>query len=314
MFHKDSYERHKNNWKKELTLPDRLKIHETWFREDTVDFYRHLRMYEPVFECLNSKKEKKWLTVGDGRYGLDAIRMKRRGFSDVTSTDITEDLLKLAYDAGYLDKFSAQNAECLTFDDEVFDYVLCKEAFHHFPRPYLALYEMLRVAKEAVVLIEPQDKYIDLPMYQDARKPGYEEEDANFIYDTSQAELEKVCLALNFPCLAVKNISDIYEKGVEFERAIDSNSFFTEFKRKISEREQLCNANKEKHNLLMAVLFKKIPDLLDINVFQEFGWKICDLGNNPYLTKDDKKTANQDEKQTISIEANQDGTARIYSL
>lgn len=35
---------------------------------------------------------------------------------------------------------------------------------HHFPRPYAALYEMIRVAREAIVIIEPQDPISKMPL------------------------------------------------------------------------------------------------------------------------------------------------------
>lgn len=50
-----------------------------------------------------------------------------------------------------------ENAEKLSSPNETLDFVLCKESYHHFTRPMLALYEMLRVATKAVVLIEPNE-------------------------------------------------------------------------------------------------------------------------------------------------------------
>lgn len=54
--------------------------------------------------------------------------------------------------------YSVENAESLSFRDNEFEVAFCKEAYHHFPRPFLALYEMLRVASKAVVLAEPNDQ------------------------------------------------------------------------------------------------------------------------------------------------------------
>lgn len=45
------------------------------------------------------------------------------------------------------------NAEHLTFSDNVFDAVLCSEAFHHFSHPEQALQEIHRVAKERSFLM-----------------------------------------------------------------------------------------------------------------------------------------------------------------
>lgn len=54
--------------------------------------------------------------------------------------------------------------------DDAFDYVLCKDSYHHMPRPMIALYQMLRVARRAVVLIEPPGPVGGCPA--DARTVG----------------------------------------------------------------------------------------------------------------------------------------------
>ena len=56
--------------------------------------------------------------------------------------------------------YKIENAENLSFEDKTIDFILCKESYHHFPRPMVALYEMLRVARNGVLLIEPNDAYI----------------------------------------------------------------------------------------------------------------------------------------------------------
>jgi ubiquinone/menaquinone biosynthesis C-methylase UbiE len=56
--------------------------------------------------------------------------------------------LKIAKDFGFVDEISAENVEKLSFDDNEIDFVLCKESFHHFPRPFMGLCEMLNLRKE----------------------------------------------------------------------------------------------------------------------------------------------------------------------
>ena len=83
------------------------------------------------------------------------------GVKKVHCSDISDKLLRIGNNKGFINEFSAQNAESLKFLDNSFDYVLCKEAFHHFPRPFIALHEMFRVSQKGVVLIEPRDDLID---------------------------------------------------------------------------------------------------------------------------------------------------------
>ena len=132
----------------------------SWLDETTADYWRHHRMYE-IAECLSHRKDAKWLTVGDGRFGLDSIRLRNRGIGNVVPSDISEDLLSLAKHEGLVTDYHIQNAENMTLPDESYDFVFCKESYHHFSRPAIGLYEMLRVAREAVFLVEPNDPMCD---------------------------------------------------------------------------------------------------------------------------------------------------------
>ena len=91
------------------------------------------------------KKGDKWVTVGDGRYGTEVNYLISKGL-DALVTDYSDKLLKIGYEIGFINKYQKENAESLTFKDNSFDYII-KEAFHHFPRPWIALYEAFRVCK-----------------------------------------------------------------------------------------------------------------------------------------------------------------------
>lgn len=155
-FHETSYDLHRSEldaYGADGALKD---FAETWLSEDTADAWRHERMYRCLEPLLADADRREWLTVGDGRFGKDAHQLAKRGARAV-ATDISDELLKLGKERGYITAYSRENAESLSFADGSFDYVLCKEAYHHFPRPPVALYEMLRVARQAVVLIEPHE-------------------------------------------------------------------------------------------------------------------------------------------------------------
>ena len=101
------------------------------------------------------------MTVGDGRFGKDAhVVQSKDPSARVHATDISDMLLREAAATGYIKSFSRENAESLSFGDGEFDFVLCKESYHHFPRPMIALYEMIRVAGTGVILMEPTDPYV----------------------------------------------------------------------------------------------------------------------------------------------------------
>jgi hypothetical protein len=122
-------------------------------------------MYEAV-GAFTHRPELSWVTIGDGRFGLDSIRLQRLGVRSVLPTDIGGALLEAGVQQGLINDYRVENAESLSFSDGSFDMVFCKESYHHFPRPFLALAEMVRVARYAVILVEPRDYVIDRPQFK----------------------------------------------------------------------------------------------------------------------------------------------------
>lgn len=197
----------------------------------------------------------------------DADGLARKKAKTWLNSDISDVLLKEAKEIGYIDAYSQENAENLSFADREFDFALCKEAYHHFPRPMIALYEMLRVTKKGVVLIEPTDEYwassfievlvmniknfIKIILGKKVVRHNYEEV-GNYIYSISPREIEKVAVAMNFKAVAFKGINDYYQPGVEYEKATNNSKLFKKIKRKISLQNWQCRL-KLKHILSNTV-------------------------------------------------------------
>ncbi len=291
---------------------EHIKLAETWFDETTADFWLHNRMYEAV-DCI-SDKNSSWLTVGDGRWGLDSIRMKKRGIRQVLPTDLCETLLKESKERGFIENYSVENAEKLSFKDNSFDYVFCKESYHHFPRPYIALYEMLRVASKAVFLVEPNDEPMaqSVPMKDYLRfkfeillsklkirkerpthyrkpvffqKKGYEES-GNYVYSISKREARKVMQGLDYPQMVYKEMNTDYIKGCEFEPAdVSKSSIFKKLVDTIEEQDDKCRKGWEMPSLIVLGLFKQKMDEETRRSFQKQGFSIIDLPRNPHLNK-----------------------------
>jgi hypothetical protein len=75
------------------------KLYESWLNENTADYWRHIRSFEIVRLIAESRvgnKRVNWLTIGDGRLGLDSIRIRNLGFTEVLATDISPHLLEIA--------------------------------------------------------------------------------------------------------------------------------------------------------------------------------------------------------------------------
>ncbi|OGR34999.1 MAG: hypothetical protein A2051_10300 [Desulfovibrionales bacterium GWA2_65_9] len=306
-FQHQSYDKHADIGLQHLQDEERMRISASWFNEDTADYWRHARAYECA-DILKDTPGGTWLTVGDGRWGLDSIRLKKRGVFSATPTDIAPALLEEAHKQGLIAEYSVENAEKLSFADASFDYVFCKEAFHHFPRPYLALYEMLRVARLGVFLIEPNDACSSVrlsakgdPYWKIVLRtllgrnlmnlagarfvyPAPNYEDPNYVYTISRREAEKVCLGLNLPQLVVKGLNDHYVKGCEFEPADpDRSTIFREIVSTVERQDRLCAEGKADHVMLMLGFMKQPLDAPARQEFLKRGWDVQDLQRNPNI-------------------------------
>lgn len=291
--------------------PDRAKYHESWFKEDTVDFWRHRRMYETCAPVAAFYRKAKWLTVGDGRYGLDSVRLRRLfSINDILATDIAPFLLEKGKERGLFDSYSAENAERLTFADNSFDVVLCKESYHHFPRPAIALYEMIRVAKSAVILIEPLEAikyridkreyvvsalktivwkllgrpYIPGAVKIDAWAHGFEDS-GNYVYALSVRETEKIVHGLDLGGMAWLGFNDHYINGCEFEQAVPGNKIFEEVKRAIQKLDELCTQFPNHNQYATIAIFKSSIDPGLMESMTEAGYRFMRKHNNPVIEK-----------------------------
>lgn len=295
------YDRHEAQWEKAITDEDRKKISLTWIDQNlTLDRWRHDRMYELLKPIIDFDNTFSWLTVGDGRYGTDANALFRLGATKVMCTDISDTLLQIGNEKGFIKDFSAQNAENLTFINDQFDFTLCKEAYHHFPRPHIALHEMLRVSKLGVILIEPLDANIEtkflnkaFPLIKQllgkpANKDGHSFEPVgNYVFSVSERELEKVQLGMHRRHVAYKYMNDYYEAGFEFVQLDSQNKSDIRKIRKtkflINIRNFLSRFNLVSPGLLIAILFKEEPSSSLVKSLKNSGWKVKTLPRNPYL-------------------------------
>ena len=273
------------------------KMARTWLNTNTVDSWRHMRMYNSIDPLLLCYPNAIWLTVGDGRYGKDAHYIQQRGLS-VLATDISDALLKEAKEIGYITDYRKENAEALSFSDEEFDFVLCKEAYHHFPRPMLALYEILRVSKKGVVLIGLNDpfllstfcqllfmnlkNFVKFLLRKKIVKHSFEEV-GNYVYTISKREIEKVALGLNIRVIAFKELNDYYIKGVEYEKAADNSGLFKKIKRRIALQNFLSKIGLNPYGRLIAIIFKEIPDGKCERMLSKNKYKVIHLPENPFI-------------------------------
>ncbi len=284
MNYKTSYDLHENVYLKYQADGEQSELGQTWLNYDTVDAWRHKRMYQTIDALLSHYTDAKWLTIGDGRYANDANYIHNKGVK-VVASDISDCLLKAAKQLGRIDEYKKENAEALSFDNNSFDFTLCKESYHHFPRPMIALYEMLRVAKKGVVLIEPNDPCSSCrnpdAFWEIVMRQHCFEEVGNYVYFISPRELIKVAIGISLPTIAFKEFNDVYFEGVEYEKASPDSKLFQKIKEGIAEWDNLCAETHRPSTSLTAIMFKEIPDLATREALIKQGFKVIDLPKSP---------------------------------
>lgn len=267
----------------------------------SVDDWRHLRMLEFCSVFRNDRDT--WLTVGD-HYGHDAQRLADIGMSNITVSSLTTEYLNLIKKFGGINNALALNAEQINLPDDSFDFVVCKEALHHMPRPYVAIYEMMRVARKAVIIVaEPTDPLIDwrpegknltitrrfeidpsvgptvsflgpsgdaiLKRYIDWWETG----PFNYVYTLSERELAKISQGYGIPSWATRMSGDYYNARYGDEAANESSAGFIETKNQTELQEILSSNTGIPCTRISATLFKQTPKSTIVSSLQSMAFK-----------------------------------------
>ncbi len=131
-----------------------------------------------------------WRTlVVCGGVGGEGTYLANRGFRDVTVSDFSDGALLTCRERDSRLRTRQMDAERLDARDGEYDLLLVQDGLHHLRQPTVGLTEMLRVARRAVVVIEPHAGLI-------ARTFGrvWEEHDAavNYVFRWRRWMLEDV--------------------------------------------------------------------------------------------------------------------------
>ncbi len=243
---------------------------EVWFSPDNADFWGNTLALKELEKPFRVLPERSILTVGDGKGGKDAAFFKSLGHR-VTATDICPVVLEEAHRRGHIDHFSSADAENLAFDDGSFDIVLAKETLHHLPRPYLALYEMLRVAREGIVLVEPHYRHAgsEPPSLRSIVRcitrrasphpipqPSYEPS-GNFVFKLNPYELTQIARAMGLPAVAFGYGNFFYQSGCESIRGEELKKLISQKEKEFAEAD--ARRGIESRPLIIALMWKAAP-------------------------------------------------------
>jgi len=282
-----SYDRHKAD---EMGLAERSDLPSCYLRPNSVDAWRHRRMLNSTLPLIKEFPESVWLTVGDGKFGSDAFFLQNEGV-DVTATSISSHTLKVAHSRGFIKKYAAENAEAFDRQDNSVDFVLCKESLHHFPRPAVGFYEMLRIARKGVVLIEPIEgsqrpvvtlKNLAKRVLRDGASDQFEPS-GNFIYRISIREAFKMLTALGHPCLAWKGMNDFWYPPFATADSRKSSLGAVGTRLGIGVQDLLARLKLLNYGLASIVCFKEPPGTNLTSRLKQDGFAVVTLPENPYL-------------------------------
>ncbi len=162
-----------------------------------------------------SLTDKRVLVAGCGT-GIDLHYLKKHYAPSFTVTDISENFVRKTQ-ALHAVGGRVADTETLPFGDNSFDYAFVAASLHHLPRPFLGLYELLRVAKRGVIAIEPNDSLLTR-LATRLRLATEIERSGNYVYRFSARDVERVARALFYrhQCVRLFAIHRVARGAVEF--------------------------------------------------------------------------------------------------
>jgi len=130
------------------------------FTDDKLIRYLRDRRLNIGLNYLKSRYSKKdlenWkVLIVCGGVGGEGVFFRNRGFKNVTVSDFSNNSLAMANILAPQLKTMLLDAEALKLEPDAYDLIVVQDGLHHLPRPAIGFTEMLRVAKKAVMVIEP---------------------------------------------------------------------------------------------------------------------------------------------------------------
>lgn len=262
-------------------------VRDQLLNENTVGFLFHAQQMEKILPILRHFSGAYWLTVGDGRNAFEARFLMRHG-AKVLASNLDPTLLKHTKDLGLISEYAVEDVEHLSFPDKTFDFVCCKDTLHHCLAPWSALYEMMRVARKGIFLIEPFDhSFYESAIYGNRKEMPYhdfEKGPGNYVYSFSEREMEKLGVSRGWRCLAVRGMCKLEGHGIE--HASTDPEDLRKQRERVDEFEEMARQGKANWVNLGVLLLREKPDPALRKDLQDTGFKVIDLVVNPYIKRD----------------------------
>lgn len=253
--------------KESHALYNKKKYWKGAFDDSHPDTARHYEMLRHGLVLIEHLQPASLLSIGDN-LGRDAGFFKS-AMPDCycTASDLcTSGITQVATD-GFVDAVRDIDVESIPYEDGSIDIVIAKEAFHHWPRPMLGFYEMLRVAKRAVLLIEPNDirRDSDGNLFFPSSHSFVDdyEEVGNYKYQISVREVLKAAWSLYLPMCAVIGFNDPYKTPFDLAKWREEKELL----------DAMGRARTRSYNLSAIAIYKQYhsnhlcPNIPDIQIY-----------------------------------------------
>lgn len=187
--HINSIEIHKKHFEKLLSIVDKPNYEPHIFH----DYFRQLPFLtlKKHFNLSNQN-----VLVASCGTGID-IHYLLKHYNNITcyASDLTEAAVDLARNTFNIDG-SVQDNEKLTFPDNSFDYCFIAASLHHLLRPNKGLYELIRVARKGVIVIEPNDSWLSRLFTKLNFINEYETDCKNYVFRYGKNDVIKIAKSL----------------------------------------------------------------------------------------------------------------------
>jgi len=110
-----------------------------------------------------------------------------------------------------------EDNEKLSFADNYFDFSFIANSLHHLPRPIMGLYELLRVSKEGVIVIEPNDCLL-IDLSKKIKIAQEYEISGNYVYRFSKRDVDKLSKSIfvNYSLIRFFSINKVAKNRLGF--------------------------------------------------------------------------------------------------